>query len=78
VPWYARLFAACVVEYTFSPVDLIPDPIPVLGYVDDLVLIPLGIELAIMIPPGILSLSTAHRPERLRRRLSRSTESWRR
>lgn len=43
VPWYARLFAACVVGYAFSPIDLIPDPIPVLGYLDDLVLIPLGV-----------------------------------
>ena len=42
VPWYARLFAACVVGYAFSPIDLIPDPIPVLGYLDDLVLIPLA------------------------------------
>jgi len=34
-PWYARLFAACVVAYAFSPIDLIPDFIPVLGYLDD-------------------------------------------
>lgn len=54
-PWYARLFAACVVGYAFSPIDLIPDPIPVLGYLDDLILIPLGIMLAIkMIPPPVL------------------------
>jgi uncharacterized membrane protein YkvA (DUF1232 family) len=43
VPWYARIFAACVVGYAFSPIDLIPDPIPVLGYLDDLVLVPLGV-----------------------------------
>src|ERR671928_583874 len=55
VPWYARLFAACVVGYAFSPIDLIPDPIPVLGYLDDLILVPLGIALAVhMIPPGVL------------------------
>lgn len=55
-PWYARLFAACVVGYAFSPIDLIPDPIPLLGYVDDLILIPLGIMLALkMIPPPILA-----------------------
>ena len=42
-PWYARALAAIVVGYAFSPIDLIPDPIPVLGYLDDLVLIPLGI-----------------------------------
>jgi uncharacterized membrane protein YkvA (DUF1232 family) len=55
VPWYARIFAACVVGYAFSPIDLIPDPIPVLGYLDDLVLVPLGIALAIrMIPSEVL------------------------
>ena len=56
VPWYARAFAAVVVGYAFSPIDLIPDPIPVLGYLDDLVIIPLGIALAIrMIPPPVLA-----------------------
>jgi uncharacterized membrane protein YkvA (DUF1232 family) len=56
VPWYARVFAAVVVGYAFSPIDLIPDPIPILGYLDDLVLIPLGVALAIrMIPPQVLT-----------------------
>jgi uncharacterized membrane protein YkvA (DUF1232 family) len=55
VPWYARAFAACVVAYAFSPIDLIPDPVPVLGYLDDLVLIPIGVALARkMIPPQVL------------------------
>lgn len=55
VPLHARLFAACVVAYAFSPIDLIPDPIPVLGYLDDLVLIPLGVALALkMIPPPVM------------------------
>jgi uncharacterized membrane protein YkvA (DUF1232 family) len=71
VPLYARVFAALVVGYAFSPIDLIPDPIPVLGYLDDLVLIPLGIALAIrMIPEPVLAecrekasrLSAASRP----------------
>ena len=54
-PWYARIFAACAVGYAFSPIDLIPDPIPVLGYLDDLVLVPLGVALALkMIPKTIL------------------------
>lgn len=58
VPWYARLFAACVVAYAFSPIDLIPDPIPLLGYVDDLILIPIGIKLALaMIPPEVMAES---------------------
>jgi uncharacterized membrane protein YkvA (DUF1232 family) len=43
VPWYAKAFAACVAGYAFSPIDLIPDPIPVLGYLDDLILLPLGV-----------------------------------
>lgn len=60
VPWYARIFAALVVAYAFSPIDLIPDPIPVLGYLDDLILIPLGIWLAIkMIPIEVMAESRA-------------------
>ena len=56
VPLYARAFAACVVAYAFSPIDLIPDFIPVLGYLDDLALIPLGIALALrMIPPAVMA-----------------------
>jgi uncharacterized membrane protein YkvA (DUF1232 family) len=45
-----------VVGYAFSPIDLIPDPIPVLGYLDDLVLIPLGVALALkLIPPDVMA-----------------------
>lgn len=56
VPWYARLLAIGVVAYAFSPIDLIPDPIPVLGYLDDLIVIPLGIGLALrLIPPSVLA-----------------------
>ena len=56
VPWYARLFAACVVGYAFSPLDLIPDVIPVLGLVDDMILVPLGIILALkMIPSDVMA-----------------------
>jgi len=54
VPWSARLLVLGVVGYAFSPIDLIPDFIPLLGYLDDLVLLPLGITLAIrMIPPPV-------------------------
>lgn len=56
VPWYARLWVAIVVGYALSPIDLIPDFIPVLGYLDDLVLIPLGVLLAIkLIPAPVLA-----------------------
>ncbi len=55
VPWHARLFALAVVSYAFSPIDLIPDFLPVIGYLDDLVIVPLGLSLAIrMIPRPIL------------------------
>ena len=66
VPLYARIFAACVVGYAFSPIDLIPDPIPVLGYLDDLVIVPLGIWLALkMIPPEVMVDSRSKAGERL-------------
>ncbi len=56
VPWYARLFAAGVVAYAVSPIDLIPDFIPVIGYLDDLILVPIGIVLALkMIPPEVMT-----------------------
>ena len=51
-PWYAKVFAAVVVAYAFSPIDLIPDFIPVLGYLDDVILIPLGIALVLKTIPG--------------------------
>jgi len=61
VPWYARVFAGLVVAYAFSPIDLIPDPIPVLGYLDDLVLVPLGIALALrMIPAEVMAECRQH------------------
>lgn len=59
-PWYARLAALLVVGYAFSPLDLIPDPIPVLGYLDDLLLVPLGILLAVrLIPAEIMAEARA-------------------
>ena len=50
-PWYAKLLVAGIVAYAFSPIDLIPDFVPVLGYLDDLVLIPMSIALAIKLVP---------------------------
>jgi uncharacterized membrane protein YkvA (DUF1232 family) len=66
VPWYARIFAACVIGYAFSPIDLIPDPIPILGYLDDLILVPLGIALALkMIPAEVMAESRAKAIQRM-------------
>ena len=67
VPWYARLFAAGVVAYAFSPIDLIPDFIPVLGFLDDLILVPLGIVLALrMIPTAVMAECRQRAAETLR------------
>jgi len=56
VPWHAKAVAAAVAAYALSPIDLIPDFIPVLGYLDDLILVPLGIALAVrLIPPALLA-----------------------
>ena len=56
VRWYAKAVAACVAGYALSPIDLIPDFVPILGYLDDLILVPLGIMLAIrLIPAPVLS-----------------------
>lgn len=55
VAWPAKALAAVVVGYAFSPIDLIPDVIPVIGHLDDLVLLPLGIMLVIrLIPPSLM------------------------
>lgn len=55
VPWYAKVFAMLVVAYAFSPIDLIPDFIPILGYLDDIIIVPIGIMLALkMIPEPVL------------------------
>ena len=56
VPWYVKLFTVCVVAYAFSPIDLIPDFIPILGYLDDVIILPLGIMFALkMIPKDVIS-----------------------
>jgi uncharacterized membrane protein YkvA (DUF1232 family) len=55
-PWYARLCAACIVAYLLSPIDLIPDFIPVIGCLDDLILLPIAIAVVLkMIPPEVLA-----------------------
>ncbi|MEA2928780.1 MAG: hypothetical protein QOG38_1208 [Hyphomicrobiales bacterium] len=56
VPWYAKALALAVAAYAASPIDLIPDFIPVIGYLDDLILVPSGIALVIrLIPPDIMA-----------------------
>jgi len=55
-PWYAKLLVAGIVAYAFSPIDLIPDFVPILGYLDDLILIPWGIAFAIrLVPHSVLA-----------------------
>lgn len=55
VPWFAKAVAGLVAAYALSPIDLIPDFIPVLGYLDDLVIVPLGVLLAMrLVPPQLM------------------------
>ena len=56
VPWYVKILAATVAGYALSPIDLIPDFIPILGYADDLIIVPLGIWLAVsLIPQDVMA-----------------------
>ncbi len=64
-PWVAKLLAASVAAYALSPIDLIPDFIPVLGYLDDLIIVPLGIALAVRLIPA--ELMAEFRAEAMRR-----------
>jgi uncharacterized membrane protein YkvA (DUF1232 family) len=67
VPWYAKLLTGLLVAYAFSPVDLIPDFIPFLGYLDDLILLPLGIALVLRwIPDDVMQECRAKAADRLR------------
>lgn len=61
VPWYAKVLAAVVVAYALSPIDLIPDFIPVLGYLDDVILVPLGMILVMRLIPA--AIMDEHRVE---------------
>jgi len=55
VPWHAKAIAGVVAAYALSPIDLIPDFIPIIGYLDDLIIVPLGIMLAVkLIPPHLM------------------------
>ena len=65
MPWYAKALAAFVVGYAFSPIDLIPDFIPILGYLDDLVLIPLGVTAVRALIPETVLAECRERADRL-------------
>ena len=72
VPWYAKFTAGCVAAYALSPIDLIPDFIPVLGYLDDIILVPLGIIAAVrMVPPPLMAEFRATAESRQGRPVSR-------
>lgn len=72
-PWYAKALAAFVAAYAFSPVDLIPDFIPVVGYLDDLLLVPLGITVIIaLIPRDLMDEFRAEAVKRSERPVSRA------
>lgn len=67
VSWYAKLVAVGVVAYAFSPIDLIPDFIPVLGYLDDLIIVPLGITLALKLIPQEVIRDCRDKAEEIRK-----------
>lgn len=73
VPWYAKALIGLVVAYALSPIDLIPDFIPVLGYLDDLLLLPLGIYLAFRLIP---TERLAYHRQHARQELVLNRKSW--
>ena len=75
-PWTAKALAAVVVAYALSPIDLIPDFVPVLGYLDDVILLPLLIWLALrLLPPAVITESRQQAEAWLQRREARP-RSW--
>ncbi len=72
VPWHAKALALIVVGYALSPIDLVPDFIPVLGYLDDLVLIPLGIMLVVRMIPADVMADCRRRSEEMVGRATRA------
>jgi len=73
-PWYAKVLAAFIIGYALSPIDLIPDFIPVVGYLDDLIIVPAGIALLIkIIPTDILKECRAKAQSDL---LNRKPKNW--
>lgn len=73
VPWYAKAFCAVIAAYALSPIDLIPDFIPVLGYLDEVILLPPAIMLAVrMIPAPLMAEFRAEADRRSERPVSRT------
>jgi uncharacterized membrane protein YkvA (DUF1232 family) len=76
-PWHARVFAAALTAYALSPIDLIPDFIPVLGYLDDLIIVPAGVWLLIrMVPNQVLSDSRTQADEWFRQGKAKPLSLW--
>jgi uncharacterized membrane protein YkvA (DUF1232 family) len=76
-PWYARLIVAGCVAYAVTPVDLIPDAIPVVGFIDDLVFIPLAVALAVRLIPAPVLADCRERSRAIEARAPRfSTAMW--
>ena len=74
VPWHAKLLAMAVAGYALSPIDLIPDFIPIVGHLDDLIIVPLGIWLVLLlIPEGIMAECRARADLAAERPVSRTT-----
>src|SRR5918995_4364388 len=71
-PWYAKVLVLCIVAYALSPIDLIPDFVPVLGLVDDLLLLPLGIHIAINLIPAPVLTDCRHRATAMDYKLPKS------
>ena len=76
VPWHAKALAAAVAAYALSPIDLIPDFIPLLGYLDDLLIVPLGILLAVRLIPEAILAELRERAVEQDRPVSRAGLRW--
>jgi len=74
VPWLPKLISVLVVAYALSPIDLIPDFVPLVGYLDDLILVPLGLSLAIRLIPA--ALLEEHRAAAAQRFSEPRPRSW--
>ena len=76
-PWHARAFAAVLTAYAMSPIDLIPDFIPILGYLDDLIIVPVGVWLLLrMVPTQVLTDSKDQADEWFRQGKTKPKSFW--